>query len=82
MPCRQQLSGVAGQRCGAEEESPTTSYRVMLYNDQVNTRTRVAQVLRDVAALNETLADQIMMAAHTTGKGIMKEFSEESLLCC
>jgi S1-C subfamily serine protease len=59
----------------AEEESPTTGYRVMLYNDRMNTRTRVAQVLRDVAALNETLADQIMMAAHTTGKGIIKEFS-------
>jgi S1-C subfamily serine protease len=57
-----------------------TGYRVMLYNDRMNTRVRVAQVLRDVAGLNETSADQIMMAAHTTGKGIIQEFSMEGRL--
>lgn len=50
------------------------SYRVMLYNDPMNQRARVAQILAKAAAMNETEADQVMMAAHTTGSGIVKQF--------
>ena len=50
------------------------SYRVMLYNDPMNQRARVAQILANAAGMNETEANQVMMAAHTTGSGIVRQF--------
>ena len=52
----------------------STTFRVMLYNDRMNKRTRVAQILKDVAALDEDSAEKVMMSAHTTGRGMVREF--------
>jgi S1-C subfamily serine protease len=57
------------------EDSSTKGYRVILFNDRMNKRTRVAQVLREVAMLNEGEAQKVMMDAHTTGRGLVKQFS-------
>jgi hypothetical protein len=35
---------------------------------------RVAQILKEVANLNETDANSVMMSAHTTGRGVIREF--------
>ena len=50
-------------------------YRVVLFNDRMNKRERVAQVLREVAMLGDEDATKVMMEAHTTGRGTVREFS-------
>eukprot|EP00978_Attheya_sp_CCMP212_P013389 scaffold33693_cov49-Attheya_sp.AAC.4 len=62
-------SGVTGNG-----EAQNIGYRVVLYNDPMNTRARVAKVLNDIADLNADDANQVMMDAHTTGSGIVREF--------
>jgi S1-C subfamily serine protease len=62
----------------SEDSSTTTTssgYRVILFNDRMNKRTRVAQVLREVAMLKEGEAQKVMMDAHTTGRGLVKQFA-------
>mmetsp|Transcript_20317 Transcript_20317/g.81164 ORF Transcript_20317/g.81164 Transcript_20317/m.81164 type:complete len:353 (+) Transcript_20317:248-1306(+) len=49
-------------------------YEVVLFNDMLNTRQRVESVLLEVAELDRTAAGQAMMAAHTTGTGVVKTF--------
>lgn len=49
-------------------------YRVLLFNDRMNKRERVSQVLCQVAKLNEDDANNAMMEAHKTGTGMVKEF--------
>jgi len=62
-------SGVTGNG-----DAQNIGYRVVLYNDPMNTRARVAKVLNDIADLNADDANQVMMDAHTTGSGIVREF--------
>ena len=51
-----------------------TRYRVLLYNDRHNKRERVSRILRDAAGLDTSTADEVMMMAHKTGRGIVREF--------
>jgi S1-C subfamily serine protease len=83
--CRDFLSRLAEEReksrlvqnSVADETSRTRStfgFRVMLYNDPMNKRERVARILKEVANINETDANSVMMSAHTTGRGVVREF--------
>jgi S1-C subfamily serine protease/ATP-dependent Clp protease adapter protein ClpS len=59
----------------ASSPTPLTfGFRVMLYNDRMNKRERVARILKEVANIDETDANSIMMSAHTTGSGVVREF--------
>ncbi|KAL7529802.1 hypothetical protein ACHAWF_003116 [Thalassiosira exigua] len=49
-------------------------YRVVLFNDRMNKKERVAKILRNVAEMDGKSANSVMMAAHLTGRGIIKEF--------
>ena len=49
-------------------------YKVLLYNDSMNKRQRVSQILSDVAELNSEDANVCMMLAHNKGVGVVKEF--------
>jgi ATP-dependent Clp protease adapter protein ClpS len=50
--------------------------RVVIFNDPMNTRARVSEMLQTVAELNETDAEKAMMQAHTTGRGEVKSGME------
>ena len=58
----------------AEEEMPTI-YKVVLYNDRFNKRARVQDLLQQVAGLNVTESNRIMMEAHTNGRGVIRDLS-------
>ena len=47
--------------------------RLVLFNDRFNRRQRVESVLKDVG-LSEAEAQQAMMDAHTTGRGVVRVF--------
>ena len=49
------------------------THAVVLYNDRFNTRARVASALQEVAGLDDAEASRAMMAAHTTGRGVVAE---------
>lgn len=53
--------------------SDKIAYRVVLFNDPMNKKERVASVLQTTARLNETTANQVMMQAHKTGRGVVAE---------
>jgi len=57
--------------------SSTTGYRVVLYNDRMNKRKRVSKLLTDneIVPLNSTEAEKVMLSAHRTGTGVVKEFN-------
>ena len=50
----------------------------------MNKRARVSKVLKEVASLNETTANQVMMQAHTSGRCVVANVTDGSqaeLLC-
>jgi ATP-dependent Clp protease adapter protein ClpS len=53
---------------------PQQRYRVVIYNDPMNKKERVAFVLENVAKLDATEARRVMMDAHTKGRGTVSEF--------
>ena len=59
-----------------EIDGDVTSLRVMLFNDQFNTRARVAAALIG-AGLSPQAAESAMVSAHTTGRGLVKEYPVE-----
>ncbi|KAL7489286.1 hypothetical protein ACHAW6_014877 [Cyclotella cf. meneghiniana] len=61
-----------------ENSEKTTIYRVLLYNDRFNKRARVQDLLQKVAQLNATESNRIMMEAHTSGRGLIREFSGDN----
>lgn len=50
------------------------SYRLWLYNDRFNKRERVSKILQEVVKLSEEEANEVMMEAHTKGRGLIGEF--------
>ena len=58
----------------SEYNGQQIAYQVMLYNDRFNKRARVQDLLQNVAKLNETESNRIMMEAHTSGRGLVGEF--------
>lgn len=70
---RSYMQNVSFSNTNLLEES--RGYRVILFNDRMNKMKRVAQVLRDVAMLEDDDATKVMMEAHTTGRGTVREFS-------
>jgi S1-C subfamily serine protease len=59
-----------------EESSSDNGYRVWLFNDRMNKKERVSSVLTSVASLDEDMADQVMMQAHRTGRGIVGNYTD------
>merc|ERR1739848_678785 len=55
-------------------ESNCIGWRVVLFNDRFNRRERVQKALMAVG-LNEREAHTAMMAAHTTGRGVVRVFN-------
>jgi S1-C subfamily serine protease len=53
-------------------------YQVLLFNDPMNKKQRVASVLEGVAKMNNETANKVMMQAHTTGSGIIQSFQDRS----
>jgi ATP-dependent Clp protease adapter protein ClpS len=82
--CRKFLSSVSSSR--SVISTPTTDAeitddernQVVIFNDPINTRVRVAQVLRDIAQLNATEAEESMLKAHRNGWGVVRIFSTRS----
>lgn len=50
----------------------------MIDNDPMNKRSRVEGILQNVAHLETGMANQVMMAAHTTGRGLVGTFTDIS----
>lgn len=73
--CREFLERMERSTIG--EQGVPAGFRVVLFNDRMNKRARVAQILRDVAKMDEVEATSVMMAAHTRGRGVLKEFYVE-----
>jgi S1-C subfamily serine protease/ATP-dependent Clp protease adapter protein ClpS len=59
-----------------EEESSDNGYRVLLFNDPMNKKKRVSSVLASVASLDKDMAEQVMMQAHKTGRGIVGNYTD------
>jgi S1-C subfamily serine protease len=66
-----QLTKSLGQ---SKTDGQPLKYQVVLYNDRFNKRARVQSLLESIAKLNSTASNQIMMDAHTKGRGIVQEF--------
>jgi S1-C subfamily serine protease len=60
----------------SEGNVSATGYRVYLFNDGMNKKERVSSVLKSVAMMEEVDASKVMMEAHSTGRGVVREFSE------
>eukprot|EP00545_Synedropsis_sp_CCMP1620_P005613 CAMPEP_0119028458 /NCGR_PEP_ID=MMETSP1176-20130426/38910_1 /TAXON_ID=265551 /ORGANISM="Synedropsis recta cf, Strain CCMP1620" /LENGTH=252 /DNA_ID=CAMNT_0006984591 /DNA_START=45 /DNA_END=803 /DNA_ORIENTATION=- len=50
-------------------------YRVYLFNDRMNKKERVSSVLKSVALLDDDTANEVMMQAHATGRGIVGNYT-------
>lgn len=50
-----------------------TSFRVVLFNDPMNKKERVSNVLQGVASLDSQTANNVMMKAHQTGRCTIKD---------
>mmetsp|Transcript_27329 Transcript_27329/g.54683 ORF Transcript_27329/g.54683 Transcript_27329/m.54683 type:complete len:437 (+) Transcript_27329:40-1350(+) len=73
--CRRFVAGLAGRGThGDAAGAPAVGYRVVLFNDRMNTRKQVDYVLRDRAALGSDDAKAVMMSAHRTGRGVVRNF--------
>jgi ATP-dependent Clp protease adapter protein ClpS len=62
-----------------EEESSddaASGYRVWLFNDRMNKKERVSSVLKSIAMLDDEKANQVMMQAHTTGRGMVGNYTD------
>jgi ATP-dependent Clp protease adapter protein ClpS len=61
---------------GSTSTSTTTSSTtIWLYNDRMNKKERVASILQTVVGLNTTSAEEVMMQAHTMGRGMVGNYS-------
>jgi S1-C subfamily serine protease/ATP-dependent Clp protease adapter protein ClpS len=61
-----------------EEESSddaASGYRVWLFNDRMNKKERVSSVLKSIAMLDDEKANQVMMQAHTMGRGMVGNYT-------
>jgi S1-C subfamily serine protease len=59
----------------SEDNLSATGYRVYLFNDGMNKKERVSSVLKSVAMMEKEDANKVMMEAHSTGRGVVREFS-------
>ena len=53
------------------------AYQVILYNDRMNKKERVAKILKNIAQLDKVDANKVMMDAHTTGRGVICAFDNK-----
>ena len=62
------------KRCDVAENTKPKGYRVVLFNDPMNKKERVENILMNVGQLDEKAANSVMMEAHMTGRGAVKSF--------
>ncbi|KAJ8609827.1 hypothetical protein CTAYLR_008130 [Chrysophaeum taylorii] len=74
--CLRFLEGLPREAASTTSGAATT-YKVVLFNDPFNTRSRVEQVLGD-AGLRPADASRAMREAHQTGQGLVREFANEA----
>lgn len=53
-------------------------YKVWLYNDPMNKKARVSAILNAVASLDDGKANEVMMQAHTVGRGMVGNYTDRS----
>jgi S1-C subfamily serine protease len=58
-----------------QNDEQEKEYQVIIFNDPMNTRSRVAQVLMDIAKLDTKEAESSMLTAHRSGWGVVRVFS-------
>ena len=51
---------------------------MLLYNDPINKRVYVANVLMEVFSWDEVLANSVMLEAHTNGFAVTGEYNKET----
>jgi len=77
--CQKFLSSVlSSSNAVPTHTSDTFHHQVVIFNDPINTRARVAQVLQDIAKLNATQAEECMLKAHMDGWSVVQTFLEQS----
>jgi S1-C subfamily serine protease len=76
--CQKFLSSFLSSRNAVPSHINDTLHQVVIFNDPINTRARVAQVLQDIAKLNATQAEECMLKAHMDGWSVVQTFLEQS----
>lgn len=74
---REALDDMLGGGSGGTA-SAAARCEVVLHNDGMNTRARVAALLKDVAGLSDDAANAVMMDAHKGGQGVVGSVSRPS----
>lgn len=75
--CHEFLSMVSSRN--ALTSNPNESlHQVVIFNDPMNTRARVAKVLQEIAKINATQAEECMLQAHNEGWAIVQTFLKKS----
>jgi S1-C subfamily serine protease len=62
----------------ANDATTPTSFQLLLFNDRMNKRQRVSDVLKGAANMNGEEANKVMMEAHTTGSGVIRMFQNRT----
>jgi S1-C subfamily serine protease len=70
---RQQQQAQLSKR--SDGENQRARYRLWLFNDRMNKKERVSEILQRVANLTEADANTCMMAAHTRGRGAIGNYT-------
>lgn len=65
------------QRGENVETCSATLFEVTLYNDRMNKKERVSEILMGVVGMNAESAEDVMMKAHKTGRGIVRSFDNQ-----
>ena len=61
----------------SEKKSPQRAWRVILYNDNINTRDNVVLWLQKATGCSLDVATQVMRTAHTQGRAVCYEGEKE-----
>ena len=70
-----QFSSIDGLKSA---KTTNADFKVWLYNDPMNKRARVCQILNSAASLDDIKANEVMMQAHTTGRGMVGNYADRA----
>lgn len=63
---------------GNSDAGKASPCEVLLFNDPMNKKARVSNLLKNVAELSEEDANRVMMQAHTNGSGVISTFDNRT----
>jgi len=61
-----------------ENVSEVGKFQIWLYNDPMNKKARVSGILNSVASLDGDKANEVMMEAHSTGRGMVGQYKDQA----